>query len=61
MAKCPGVCLAPIDCDNGMPGCDYPEPHTHGFACDKTCAYCHGQGVPVYDTDNHPDHKEWKR
>lgn len=53
-------CVAHIDCV-GIPGCNYPEPHIHGFTCDKTCAYyCHGKGVPVYDPENHPNHKEWQ-
>lgn len=58
MGECRG-CIAHIDC-GGMPGCNYPEPHIHGFACDKTCDYCHGRGVPVYDPESHPDHAEWK-
>ena len=24
-------------------GCTYPEPHRHGFACDKTCQVCEGR------------------
>lgn len=24
-------------------GCKYPEPHRHGFACDKECEVCHGR------------------
>lgn len=23
--------------DDTAPGCGYPEPHEHGFACEKTC------------------------
>lgn len=53
-------CIAPINCD-GIPGCSYPDPHVHGFACDKTCMYCQGQGVPVVDPENHPNHREWRR
>jgi hypothetical protein len=52
-------CIAEIECTNETPGCTYPEPHDHGLDCDKTCAYCHGQGVPVKDPENHPRHKEW--
>lgn len=29
------------DCQ-GDKGCTYPEPHGHGFACDKTCKECRG-------------------
>lgn len=25
----------------GAPGCTYPEPHRHGYACDRTCEECH--------------------
>lgn len=42
-----------------MPGCGYPEAHDHGFACDKTCVYCRAEGIPVYDPEAHPNHREW--
>lgn len=29
------------DC-NGQ-GCEYPEPHRHGFACDRSCEECGGR------------------
>lgn len=37
--------VAEISCLDGN-GCEYPEPHDHGFACDKTCL-CEGHGFPV--------------
>ncbi|GHG10049.1 hypothetical protein [Streptomyces hydrogenans] len=36
--KLPARCDADTDTD----GCNYREPHKHGFACDKTCDTCHG-------------------
>jgi hypothetical protein len=53
------VCSPSIDCDTV--GCNYQEPHYHGFACDNGCAYCHGKRVPVMDPENHPNHIEFKR
>lgn len=34
------------DCSESS--CKYPEPHKHGFACDKTCVVCDGH----YDKEN---------
>ena len=31
------------DCAPDNANCKYPEPHHHGFACDKTCRDCQGQ------------------
>jgi hypothetical protein len=39
------------DCEDN-PTCNYPEVHKHGFACDKTCALCHGKchvDCPAHD------------
>ena len=55
--KC--LCVVSIDCDTA--GCNYQEPHYHGFDCDKSCAYCHGKGVPVMDPEECPNHAEWER
>lgn len=60
LGECKFGCIAPIECEGGMPGCTYTEAHDHGFACDKTCVYCHGKGVPIYDPENHPNHREWR-
>ena len=62
MTECPSgvTCCTEIECESA-PGCTYPEPHFHGFICDKTCTYCHGKGVPVIDPENHPNHVEWQR
>ncbi len=57
---CPGKCIAHIDCTSDDLGCNYPEPHIHGFACDKTCSRCHGRGIPVSDPENHPNHENWR-
>jgi hypothetical protein len=54
-------CGAKIECQNETPGCTYPDPHFHGFACSKACAYCRGKRVDVFDPENHPRHTEWKR
>ena len=59
MPTCRYRCAARIDCHTV--GCNYQEPHEHGFDCDKTCAYCHGKAVPVIDPENHPNHIEYKR
>lgn len=58
--SCPGTCIAHIDCENDVPGCKYPEPHIHGFDCDKSCSVCGGRGIPVSDPENHPNHREWR-
>lgn len=40
------------DCVMNNELCTYPEPHKHGFACDKTCPECHGKchkDCPAHD------------
>lgn len=34
------------DCTDIHNGCFYPEPHKHGFACDRSCNECHGHCHP---------------
>lgn len=50
-------CITMQDCHH--PLCRYPEPHRHGFDCDKTCD-CKGRGYKVIDPERHPDHVEWR-
>lgn len=41
------------DCTDIHNGCFYPEPHKHGFACDRTCKECYGfchPDCPEYTT-----------
>ncbi len=41
----PGAIHREPDC-HGHNRCTYPDPHHHGFGCDKTCIECWGMCHP---------------